>query len=81
MEYSPSPTQNPSPTTTPPKKRLKRCEYKGCEKTSNECNIINHGCPDHHEYLKDKKRNKGSQIMPKRRQIFANILILHRVLL
>ena len=43
-----------SVTTTPPKKRLKRCEFKGCGKTSSECTIINHGCPEHHAYMKEK---------------------------
>ena len=50
-------TTNGAATTTstiPLNKRLKRCEFKGCKKTSNECEIVNHGCPIHHSFMKEK---------------------------
>ena len=34
------------------KKRIKKCECKGCEKTENDCQIINHSCPEHHAAMK-----------------------------
>ena len=43
-----------SAATTPPKKRLKRCEFKGCRKSSSQCTIINHGCPEDHAATKEK---------------------------
>ena len=43
-----------SPPRSPPTYRVKRCEFKGCKKTSNDCKIINHGCPVHHSFMKQK---------------------------
>ena len=34
------------------KKRIKRCDFKGCGKTENDCKIVNHSCPEHHALMK-----------------------------
>ena len=36
------------------KKRIKRCEFKGCGKTEIDCVIKNHGCPEHCEIMKHR---------------------------
>ena len=36
------------PVKLPPKKRIKRCNFKGCKATENDDVIINHACPKHH---------------------------------
>ena len=40
--------------TLPAKKRLKRCNFKGCKNTSNDSLIVNHGCPEHHAIMKER---------------------------
>ena len=40
--------------TLPGKKRLKRCEFKGCKKTSDDCAVIDHACPEHHAIMKQR---------------------------
>ena len=45
------------------KKRIKRCEFKGCRKTETDCVIKNHGCPEHCEIMKNRgNENKKSWI-------------------
>ena len=39
-------------TSTVAKKRIKICEFKGCGKTENYCQIINHSCLEHHAAIK-----------------------------
>ena len=48
-------------TSVATKKRIKRCEFKGCSKTENDCLIVNHSCEEHHAAIKlrDNKNRKS----------------------
>ena len=35
---------------------VRKCSYKGCKKTSNECIIKCKGCPEHYEIMKERAR-------------------------
>ena len=45
--------------------KVKRCEFKGCKKTSNDCHIVNHSCPEHHDLMKKGQMKKGTKIIKK----------------
>ena len=42
------------PVKLPPKKRIKRCNFKGCKATENDDVIVNHACPKHHAIMKER---------------------------
>ena len=44
------------------KKRIKCCEFKGCNKTAADCLIKNHGCPEHSE-LMGKRGNENKKAL------------------
>ena len=54
-------------TASPPKIRMKICQFKGCRKTSDDCKIVNHGCPDHHAFMKDKNTKQGKAYYAKKK--------------
>ena len=65
-----------SPPRSPQTHRVKRCEFKGCKKTSNDCKIINHGCPVHHSFMKQKNTKQRIANYAKKRQFCGNNSIL-----
>ena len=65
-----------SPTISRQTLRVKRCEFKGCRMTSNDCKIVNHGCPIHHSFMKEKNTKQRIANYAKKRQFCVNNLIL-----
>ena len=47
------------------KKRIKRCEFKGCGKTEADCIIKNHGCPEHMEIMKNRGKDNKKALYAK----------------
>ena len=53
-------------TSVATKKRIKRCVFKGCRKTENDCKIVNHSCEEHHAAIKLRdNKNKKSLVIKK----------------
>ena len=45
-----------------PTKRIKQCEFKGCNKTATDLIIKKHGCPEHCELMK-KRGNENKKAL------------------
>ena len=56
------------------KKRIKRCEFKGCGKTATDCIIKNHGCPEHCEIMKNRG-NENKKIWNAKNNAFKRMKV------
>ena len=55
--------------------KAKKCHFKGCTKTSLQCIIKNHACPEHEEELKRRSREKRKANFQNHSALKKNILI------
>ena len=56
-------------TSIATKKRIKRCVFKGCRKTENDCKIVNHSCEEHHAAVKLRDNNNRKSLVIKNNAI------------
>ena len=56
--------------------KIRRCEFKGCKRTSSDCKIINHSCPEHHAIMKQKSSQKRKELHQIKRMAKKCIMIL-----
>ena len=52
------------------------CCYKGCKKSSDECQIINHACPDHIDEVRERNNKKERSTIIEKRELSMQILIM-----
>ena len=60
------------PVKLPPKKRIKRCNFKGCGLTENDTKIVNHSCPEHHAIMKERHTKQRINNFAKHKALLQN---------